>query len=68
MYILSIIFISNKSPGSNPSRLQRIFYDWIFPGKCFPCYKTRVDENGKNLPPPSCSDVMKYNKQDKRSL
>ena len=46
--------------GSDPSRLQRIFNDWIFPGKCFPCIKTRVDENGKILPPPSCSDIMKY--------
>ena len=42
------------------SRLGKFIYNFIFPGKLFPCYKNRKGENGEVLPPPTCSDLLRY--------
>ena len=37
-----------------------LIYKYIFPGKLFPCYKPQTGENGEVLPPPTCSDLLRY--------
>ena len=43
----------------NQSKLRSFYNEWIFPGKCFPCYRNKIGENGEVLPPPTCSELMR---------
>ena len=42
------------------SWLGKLIYKYVFPGKLFPCYKPKTGENGEVLPPPTCSDLLRY--------
>ena len=41
-------------------RLAQFWYDFIFPGKLFPCYRERLGEEGESLPPPSCDEWFRF--------
>ena len=42
------------------SKLGQFVFDYIFPGKLFPCFKPRKGENGESLPPPTCNELLQY--------
>ena len=39
---------------------QHFIDKYIFPGKLFPCYRQRVGDDGEILPPPTLSELLKY--------
>ena len=41
-------------------RLLHFVDAYIFPGKLFPCYRTRLGEDGETLPPPSLSQLLRF--------
>ena len=53
--IFIFVFKLVESP-DEPSMVLKMFRQWIFPGKLFPCYHNRVDENGEILSPPTCDE------------
>ena len=53
----------HTSPKTKTTVLDRIrqFVDiYIFPGKLFPCFRKRIDENGEVLPPPTLNELLRY--------
>ena len=45
---------------------QHFIDKYIFPGKLFPCYRPRVGEEGEILPPPTLSELLKYEADNAR--
>lgn len=41
-------------------RLKQLFDAYIFPGKLFPCYRSRVGKNGERLPPPTLDELLRF--------
>ena len=54
-------FITMTDAGpATPSRLQKFFKEWIFPGKLFPCCKSKIGKDGEVLPPPSLNELLRF--------
>ena len=39
--------------------MKSFYNEWIFPGRCFPCYRNKISEDGEVLPPPTFSEMMR---------
>ena len=41
-------------------RIKDVVDEYIFPGKLFPCCRNRIGENGEILPPPTLSELLRF--------
>ena len=53
-------FTMTDTGPATPSRLQKFFKEWIFPGKLFPCCKSKIGKDGEVLPPPSLNELLRF--------
>ena len=51
---------SNNQSQNLQNRIIGFIDAWIFPGKLFPCFRNRIGGNGEVLPPPTISDLLRY--------
>ena len=49
-------------------KLKQFFDAYIFPGKLFPCYRSRVGENGESLPPPTLDEWLRFEADNAKGI
>ena len=59
----------NENETESLGSRSKMFVDqYIFPGKLFPCYRNRVGEDGEVLPPPTLSELLRFEADNAKGI